>query len=621
MPIKVVAAFDNADLALDMGVVTQDFRFGHTMLPQAEADDVVSTIAVFLRHLLAGEISLGRKHTGGLPFCFAGLLVDDKKDNLGLRMWLRQLWAAVVSARLAALEDRWLQQFLNEMVWPQAPWCNEIIIALQENGWDDLPSALKTEVAHAFSDAGTKDIEDTGNVLRDQCRLSKSGRLAAAAAYHTQINCAVLPDSDKPFVQVEPIDKHNALAAIPPEAFSVKQGMEFSLGSASLDTFMERTSTAPSPMAFMRIPVRNSALIHCERDYEKLRKFGASHIFVPGTCIMRADEVLEADCYWVLESSQFGVTAWEATIDMYAGRYLANLSQDKRRCERLLHIDDPSEWVVFDCFGASPGRLRDAPAAAKCLLCASGKYEPAKELAALRAFYHMNAQEMLAFAKLMEIGDAPYPTDANGLAVLLIKSVFPLIAAEALATALAWRPSKKQKGDSLVDDNPELVSGILDDDERKAVESKKKVRDVPSRQPPQEGEAKACAPAPAPAPGPSGAASSEAASSSSTAIVAASASGAVERKKLANRGDGGASLTLAEVRALLPIEKGCTAGEKTNSWIVKYLQKPEPPRSNTQTWSGPYATQTKRQAALEALRWAWIAHEALGKPACPHDLT
>lgn len=78
---------------------------------------------------------------------------------------------------------------------------------------------------------------------------------------------------------------------------------------------------------------------------------------------------------------------------------------------------------------------------------------------------------------------------------------------------------------------------------------------------------------------------------------------------------------LSEARHFLPAAAGCTLSlHKGVSWQAKYLAKPTPPRSYTETWRVDEGGLTRRDALLRALTWAWYWHKEVTGEESPWTL-
>ena len=381
----------------------------------------------------------------------------------------------------------------------------------------------------------------------------------------------------------------------------------------------------------MNTPTRNFALIECKRNYALLRSYIVSLLAAPGSLIVHEDEVLSDDLWWVLSSDERGAVAWSCQCDMRNGKYKAVLSRNREGCWRQICIHDHREWYAYGVCGVSPLELDPTSITfTEMVIKPDAAPTGLLEFAARRGFNHLTKEQMLSLIRHLGLkGANKLPTIVYEVARFFVERAWPSATPEEIEAALAHRNQRSQNAKaSVVQMNPELTTGILEADEQRALEIERvrkkeleteapvaakyikhpavKIHDPSVTPPTAETE---------PEPLPKLPASPEAPG------AAASSTDAIAPTKALPRVDDDGFLDGNEVRAFLPKRAGISMSMKDGRcWIVKYTEKPVPPRSHTETWGGVKG-QSHRDAALGCLRWAWQVYTDAGHEDCPYDLT
>lgn len=167
---------------------------------------------------------------------------------------------ALEGAERAAVEDIGLREWLQQLLWPRAPFVRELLIGVAEGGWSKVPSDIVHALESMFrGPAGSKDSEDTLNVVRRCTNKTSSGGLRMASQWHRSIFGSVLEEFGKKQPEQLPVDKVGVTGKVPSEMFEA-DSCEFSLGKGELHKHMGgKWGKPPAPSNWLMVPVAHHA--------------------------------------------------------------------------------------------------------------------------------------------------------------------------------------------------------------------------------------------------------------------------------------------------------------------------------------------------------------------------
>ena len=309
---------------------------------------------------------------------------------------------------------------------------------------------------------------------------------------------------------------------------------------------------------------------------------------------------------YVLGTSEFDVTVWPMVVHACnAERHF--IPAPNGDAWKHIHIDELEGWKVLgiaalppDVFKESVGEpCVDEPVPPGIVLAAVGaKGEPLVNHSARYGFRGVIVPLMRKLCILLNAHKGGrIPTREKELATLLIKFCFPEFTDEEVAAALAHRPNtnKCRHATVLTEENVEAAENILEDDEELHEEVEKSKKEAAAAKPGASSSHQPYVPAGGPAP----------------------AAPEPDAPTPWPPGDHG----LAAARAFLPLAPGCSLNiHKGKSWQVKYLYKPDPPRSYSEAWRDDEDGHSRFDVLRRCVTWAWHWHNKATGEVSIHEL-
>ena len=139
-----------------------------------------------------------------IPLVFAGLLSPRREDVQSTLRHLKRVWEALTKCEREALHNRWLQRWLDVILWPAGVWIREVFVSLLENAWQKVPQWLHDELSGVFSSFGTKNVEDGFNFTRRRVPLAVPGTMQPLAQWHNLAQSNLTEEAGGKPVPVEP---------------------------------------------------------------------------------------------------------------------------------------------------------------------------------------------------------------------------------------------------------------------------------------------------------------------------------------------------------------------------------------------------------------------------------
>ena len=181
--------------------------------------------------LVGGDWLLCLGYSHSFPWSFAGMLSSRADTRAATARFCERVWGAVCLAEAASLEDAWLAGWLNNLHWTRGCWIRELFLAMSETSFHSLPPDMKRELTDALSSLGTKDIEDSFNMLRRVSRKHPSQQMSPVAQWHCLTNSTLLEEAGIGMVQTVADDVLRTRETFPASAFKARsRDTEFSLG-------------------------------------------------------------------------------------------------------------------------------------------------------------------------------------------------------------------------------------------------------------------------------------------------------------------------------------------------------------------------------------------------------
>ena len=110
------------------------------------------------------------------------------------------IWDTLEKLKLCekdGLDDAFLADYCQALLWPKMTWCREVCVAIGECRSKGLLADVEHEVlAYTFGMGTTKPNDNVFNRLRKVEKLSPSGRMGHHSVRHNSLMSPILPESD-----------------------------------------------------------------------------------------------------------------------------------------------------------------------------------------------------------------------------------------------------------------------------------------------------------------------------------------------------------------------------------------------------------------------------------------
>ena len=290
---------------------------------------------------------------------FAGLLCKDPSEVRKTLVRCEILWLALERAEEKAKHHTWVRAWLDTMLWPNCSWAREILVGLAEAEWKHCPSDLLQELEKCFSTAGTKEIEDSFNVIRRLCRQNLGGKLGPLAKWHSLSNSGLIEGSGGVQPQVLPVDQVDIQQDIPAAVFSSSTHHHFTLGDEKMEQFRNDDKwKAVTGLAFLKITVQTQAFLKFAHGLEKVQSLWRSELLMPGMLFDAGalDDMVDPCIRLVVCSTPFGAVCWPCDVTVVGGMYILCL-QCAEHASVFEFVEDHSQYWAFEHKVCNPREL------------------------------------------------------------------------------------------------------------------------------------------------------------------------------------------------------------------------------------------------------------------------
>lgn len=617
--VETLHMFSDRGVLLDMGVLQGSRVFGGTALGIETSDQVLSSLFTFWLSLVALEISFTRMYSGSmLGIAFGYLHREPAKQDAALAA-MKSMWMKLEQFEALAHDGPWLSDYLLGLKWPRNIWARELLLGASETNWTCIPSDLLKEVRDsACIVSSSKPVEDLFNFCRGQVEGVRNGKQSEQQIWHSIVNAPLMSESELNPIGVEECDEVNSGHQVPRNMFRARSAEQtFSLGAGMRERFFTDTDFPSQSIANLLLtPIATGALLGVD-SVPKLKRVFLSNLCVEGSVLYRRDDPSLVGI--VLQSTQYGALVWLGSaqgVDDY--RFFAPMMSGTPW--RQVCVTDEASWRAMAVRPRSPEFVRknfhiDTEQVGD-LRGASFQLEPGPasdllDFATQHAFKHMTlAQLNQLWAYLQVPSERGRPTLVKDVCRGLLSHILGDVSDEDFEEWYSQREARPSAWSSVVEDNPELVKGVVDEKEHseveKGIKAAKRKREAPAASAPPR-PVNAASPAPA-----------SSAASSGDPPPAREGSQRIcvpvhERH-----------FSQEQASRMMPVAVGASISPVGGrQWQVKYGQRPTRPRSHSVTYvaSGPEALRNHRSALLECLTWVWDIHtRECGGESCPHNL-
>ena len=260
--------------------------------------DVAHSLFDLVVYTIVGELKAMRFYSDKPPYCFAGALSRSAEARAYTMERTRSMWNAYCWAEQQAQSDHWVKTFLRDLV---------MLKGARECNFEYFPGCQLENLAKGIrSTAFTKPVEDDFRVDREESSRHRAGGLSIATAWHQAIAREQMQDFDRARLHIKNADRQEAKKhPYTPSCHNPRQNA-FSLGYDCLDSFSASDWPKLSAAAWENIPAATEALLACDCDLAKLKRFYCSALATVGTVIFERASGLK-DPLLVLDVTEYGV--------------------------------------------------------------------------------------------------------------------------------------------------------------------------------------------------------------------------------------------------------------------------------------------------------------------------
>eukprot|EP00971_Amphidinium_carterae_P331616 6465304-Amphidinium_carterae.3 len=495
-----------------------------------------------------------------------------------------------------ALQDFWQQH----LWWARSGFTRELLVSALENEWQSV-NHLVLEDLRSFARAfrTSKITEDGFNVLREQERLHKAGRLSRQARWHKLVNHSLMADHERR--RVEPSDQDKIATAptkVPESVFKCSRE-DCSVASLADDLLRQDAKwSTVAPKNRYLAGFAAHALVTVPTA--ELARLWPSQCMEVGFVAHEQDNKDNA-LSLILKSSSLGCLAVRVRARHKQAFKYFELDLDCAEPIIVLHVRSLLRWFVHEvrplspaCFKAlCPGGV--VPAGIVYQLVSQG--ESLRKFASRRAFHTLPGASMDDLQTMLGVSwPKPKPTHVADKVLYLMQQVLTDSTDDELqAFVLKFRDVEARSpwSSALDPQNAELAATVLEqtdaDDLRKLVKTRCAKSNSMSHGRAQKLGAASC---------------------STTAASETAATGSKARKKQVTM----ENLDVAEVRKYIPQIKGACISKDTQRhmrWQVRYPTD-APPYTHSAVWN---EHRSESAALQECMRWLWDQHHE----ACPFE--
>ena len=235
---------------------------GVPAFPLNVVNKIVSGIVDFLRELLWREVLTVALYCRQLPSRCFGLLHHSEDVRRPIIEQVLGLYTRLLELENKSADDPWVKSFLGKMLWPLGVWPRELCVMLRETDGFAVSETMMADLADVASGpGGTKDIEDTFNVLRRSSKAHVAEKLGPCQGWHRATMSQVLEDAGKLQPQVAAEDVVSAPETMRNGVFTLPPASECTLGNDTVQRLLGKQDwPSLAPQGYMESVLHTEAL-------------------------------------------------------------------------------------------------------------------------------------------------------------------------------------------------------------------------------------------------------------------------------------------------------------------------------------------------------------------------
>lgn len=283
--LETLGTWTKQEVLVDMGIMSGSIYDQDMLLEPETANEVLSSVYAFWRHLVALEFCLVSFHTSNFPFvAFSQLSAHEEERKEGMAK-MRRMWEMLEALEQAAHDDVELRGFATDLGWTTCQWSREVCISAAETEWTCLPRDILDQVMAVSRVASTSKLaEDAFNELRAQVEPIRNQKQGPHAVWQACTACTLCKDYDLDPVEIAPTNEVE-LSDVPQSIFFAKQREEqMSLPDAKAQFFDTSGNFAMSVQRYLMCPLASQALLQAP-SVAALKSSWQSLIPVEGTLL------------------------------------------------------------------------------------------------------------------------------------------------------------------------------------------------------------------------------------------------------------------------------------------------------------------------------------------------
>ena len=197
-----------------------------------------------VRNLFSQELGAMRYRSCRPPMRFTLLFGESDEVMKDTLRWCADLQSALYKLEALAVHDTFFKTFLRDMMWPSNPHVREILVALEETGFQSLPRDVIGEIdILKTGQNGTPMCEETFRHFNACAKHSPAGTLSRTSRWHRELTGPIPAAYNRQLPIIDPKANFTKAKKLDPSVFDytkVDQSKHFSLGHDLLETIASK---------------------------------------------------------------------------------------------------------------------------------------------------------------------------------------------------------------------------------------------------------------------------------------------------------------------------------------------------------------------------------------------
>ena len=242
LDVQVVGKLNDSVTLFECGLL-QEEAFADRTPVRIEEDKVVAKGLVDqVRCQFDEELRHIRNYSCRPPFRLLAMLTTDDEDEPNTTLqWAKDLLARLREVEHRAKDDKWWRSFLTRCLWPISVWVQELLTALAESDFEQIPTDIKLELESLSKSFNGSYIAECGfRKLTEFALIGKfAQKLSNYSIWHRLHTCGILEEFDRPLVAIDAGAAMAKPGTINKHVFEAP-AKQFSLGEKAFDKIEDK---------------------------------------------------------------------------------------------------------------------------------------------------------------------------------------------------------------------------------------------------------------------------------------------------------------------------------------------------------------------------------------------